>query len=81
MMYDKQKDVREHYLGIGVALGSCFGVALGAAVGIALGNLALGIAVGIAFGTGLGIVFGAMQGKKHSAAAPESLDTRSFRRA
>lgn len=72
---DKQSEIRERYLGIGVAWGSALGVAIGAGFGIALGNLALGIASGIAIGTGIGIALGAVLGNKHAKAAPESSHT------
>ena len=72
---DKQREVREHYLGIGVALGSGLGVAIGAGLGVAFGNLASGIGIGLSVGTGIGIALGAARDKKHAKAAQESSGT------
>lgn len=71
----KQGEIREHYLGNGVALGSGFGVAIGAGFGVAFGNLALGIGFGICLGTALGIVVGSILGNKHAKAVQEPSDT------
>ena len=57
-MDDKQSEIRERYLGIGVAVGSGSGVASGAGLGVAFGNLALGIGFGIAVGVAVGLIFG-----------------------
>jgi hypothetical protein len=72
---DKQREIREHYLGIGVALGSGLGVAMGAGLGVAFGNLALGIGICISLGVSLGIAIGAMLGNKHAKAMQDPADT------
>lgn len=70
---DKQRDIREHHLGVGVAWGSGFGLAIGAGVGVAFGNLSWGIGFGLCIGAGIGIALGAARGNKHAAeAAAES---------
>lgn len=71
-MDERQREIRERYLGIGLALGAGFGLAIGAGLGVALGNLALGIGIGIPIGTGVGIALGLVQGNKHAKAVPES---------
>lgn len=70
-MDDKQSRIREHYLGMGVALGTGFGVAIGAGLGIAFGNLALGVGLGIALGVAVGLILG----NKRAKAAQEPPDT------
>lgn len=72
---EKQSEIGERYLGIGVALGAGFGLAIGAGFGIAVGNLAWGIALGICIGTGLGITVGSSLANKHAKTAQESPDT------
>jgi len=59
---DRQKAIREHHLGVGVAFGAGFGVAMGASLGGAFGNLAAGVGFGIALGVCLGIAVGAAVG-------------------
>jgi hypothetical protein len=68
---DKQREIREHYLGTGVALGSGLGLAIGAGLGIAFGNLAWGIGTGLSIGAGIGIALGAARGNKHVKAVQE----------
>ena len=68
---EKQKEIRERYLGSGVALGAASGLALGAGLGVAVGNLPWGIGLGICLGTGLGIVVGSRLGNKHAKAVHE----------
>ncbi|HEY0683643.1 MAG TPA: hypothetical protein VGD45_15025 [Steroidobacter sp.] len=70
-MEDKQREIREHSLGNGVALGSGLGLAIGAGFGAALGNLAWGIGIGLSIGAGIGIALGAAQGDKHAKAVQE----------
>jgi hypothetical protein len=65
---DKQSEIRERYLGIGVAMGSAFGLAIGAGFGVALGNLAWGIGFGLCIGTGIGIALGAAWGNRQAKA-------------
>lgn len=65
---EKQRQIREHYLGIGVALGSGLGVAMGAGLGGAFGNLSWGIGFGLCIGTGIGIALGAVRGNRHAKA-------------
>jgi hypothetical protein len=77
---DKQKEIREHHLGIGVALGSGLGVAVGAGLGVAFGNLALGIGICICLGVSLGIAIGSARGNKHAKAVQEASDTAGRRR-
>jgi hypothetical protein len=72
---DKQRDIREHHLGIGVALGSGFGLAIGAGVEVAFGNLSWSIGFGLCISAGIGIALGAARGNKHAKAAAESLHT------
>ena len=72
---DKQREIRDHHLGIGVALGSGFGLAIGAGVGVAFGNLSWGIGFGLCIGAGMGIALGAARGNKHAKAAAESSHT------
>lgn len=60
-MDDKQREIRQRYLGIGIVLG----VAIGTGLGVALDNLALGIGLGVA----LGVVLGGIVGNKHAKAA------------
>jgi hypothetical protein len=72
---DKQREIREHYLGIGVALGSGLGVAVGAGLGVAFGNLAWGIGLGLSMGTGIGIALGAGVADKHAKAVQEASET------
>jgi hypothetical protein len=74
---DKQREIREHHLGVVVALGSGFGVAIGAGVGVAFGNLSWGIGFGLCIGAGLGIALGAARGNTHAKAAAESSHTNS----
>ena len=62
----KRREIREHHLGIGVALGSGLGVAIGAGLGAAFGNLAWGIGIGLSIGTGVGIALGTARGDKHA---------------
>jgi hypothetical protein len=78
MVNDKKNEIREHYLGIGVALGTCFGVAMGAGLGVAFGNLALGIGIGLAIGMCFGIAIGAILSNKraNAAAAPSRTASR-----
>jgi len=64
---DKQSEVRQSSVGLGIALGTALGVAVGAGVGVALGNLALGIGLGIALGLAIGVILG----DKHAKAAHE----------
>lgn len=61
---DKQHEVRDRSVGIGVALGAAFGMALGAGLGVVLGNLAWGIGIGLSVGTGVGIAIGVALGNK-----------------
>lgn len=63
---DQQREIRERYLGSGVALGSGFGLAIGAGLGAAVGNLAWGIGLGLSVGAGVGIALGAAWGEKHA---------------
>jgi hypothetical protein len=63
---DKQSEIRQRYLGTGVAFGSAFGVAIGAGFGVAFGNLALGIGLGISLGVALGIAVGSILGNQHA---------------
>lgn len=72
---DKQSEIRERYLSIGIALGTGLGVAIGAGLGVALGNMASGIGLGICLGTGLGIAVGSSLGNKHAKAVQEPSDT------
>lgn len=51
---DRQSDIRQRCIGVGIALG----VAIGAGLGVAFGNLALGIGPGIAIGVALGVALG-----------------------
>ena len=74
-MNDKRSEIRERYLGYGVALGSSLGVAIGAGLGVAFGNVALGIGLCISLGVGLGIVFGSILGNKHAKAVQGPSDT------
>ena len=74
-MDEKQSEIRERYLGIGVALGAGFGLAMGAGLGVAFGNLASGIGIGICLGTGLGIAVASSLGSKHAKRTQEPLDT------
>jgi hypothetical protein len=78
---DKQSEVRERYLGIGVAWGSALGVAIGAGLGVAFGNLASGIGLGICLGTALGVAVGSILGNKHAKAVQEPSDTDGSRNA
>jgi hypothetical protein len=56
-------DVRENYLGFGIAVGGGAGLAIGAGVGVAIfGNVGLGIGFGLCLGTGLGVAIGASLG-------------------
>ena len=71
---DKQRKIREHHLGIGVAWGSGLGVAIGAGLGVAFGNLAWGIGIGLSIGTGVGITLGAARGDKRAKAAQDPSD-------
>ena len=63
---EKQREMREHYLGVGVGWGTALGLASGAGVGVALGHLALGIGIGLAVGAGIGIAFGAALGDERA---------------
>ena len=72
---DRQGAVREHHLGVGMALGAGFGVAVGAGLGAAFGNLAAGIGFGIAMGVCLGIAVGSALGNKHAKALQEPWET------
>jgi F0F1-type ATP synthase assembly protein I len=72
---DKQREIREHYLGTGVALGSGLGLAIGAGLGVAFGNLAWGVGVGLSIGTGIGIALGAARGNKSAKAVQEPSNT------
>ena len=72
-MEDKQREIGEHYLGIGMALGSGLGVAIGAALGVAFGNLAWGIGIGLSVGTGIGIALGAAWRNKSAMAKSEEI--------
>ena len=63
---NKQSDIRQRYMGLGISLG----VAIGAGLGVALGNLAFGIGPGIA----LGVAFGIILGNKHARLAQETAD-------
>ena len=72
---DKQREIREHYLGVGVALGSGLGVAIGAGLGVAFGNLAWGIGIGLSICTGIGIALGAARGNKRAKDVQEPSDT------
>ena len=65
---DKQREIREHHLGIGVALGLGLGVAIGAGVGVAFGSLPWGIGLGLCIGTSIGIALGTFRGNKHAKA-------------
>lgn len=65
---DKQREIREHHLGIGVALGSGLGMAVGAGLGAASGDVSWGIGFGLCIGAGIGIAFGAARGNKHAKA-------------
>jgi hypothetical protein len=71
---DKKREIREHHLGIGLALGSGLGVAIGAGLGVAFGNLAWGIGIGLSIGTGIGIALGAAGGNRLAKAAQEPSD-------
>src|SRR5688500_8651318 len=71
---EKQSEIGERYLGIGVALGAGFGLAIGAGFGVAVGNLAWGIGFGICLGSGLGIAVGASLDNKHAKTAQERSD-------
>jgi hypothetical protein len=80
-MDDKQSEIRERYLGVGVAWGSALGVAIGAGFGVALGNLAWGIGLGVCLGAGLGIAVGSSLGDKHAKAVQQPSDTDGSRNA
>lgn len=71
---ERENEIRERYLGSGVALGAGCGLAIGAGFGVAVGNLAWGIGLGICIGAGLGIALGSSLGNKHARAVQE-LDT------
>jgi hypothetical protein len=75
----KQGEIREHFLGYGVALGSGFGMAIGTSFGAAFGNLAVGMGFGICLGVSLGIAVGSILGKKHTKAVREPSDRGSSR--
>jgi len=80
----RQDEIRQRYIGVGVALGISLGSAIGLGLGMALGgarDLALGISLGAALGSGVGLAigvgFGAVLANKHTKAAelpPQSHD-------
>lgn len=72
---DRQSEIHERHLGIGIAWGAALGVAIGAGFGVALGNLAWGIGIGIAIGAGMGIALGAAWGSRHAQASLGSSHT------
>lgn len=72
---ETQSEIRERYLGGGVALGAGFGLAIGAGFGVAVGSLVWGIGLGICIGAGLGIAVGSSLGNKHAKAMQEPSDT------
>jgi hypothetical protein len=76
---DEQSEIRERYLGIGIAFGTGFGMVIGASLGVVFGNLALGIGFGICVGTGLGIAVGSSLGNKHTSAIQRPSETRGSR--
>lgn len=78
---DKQREIRERYLGIGIALGAGFGVAVGAGLAVVLGNLALGIALGLCFGGALGIAVGSILGDKRAKGVRDFSNAQSSHRA
>ena len=50
-MSEKQSEIRQRYVGLGMALGT----AIGCGIGVAFGNMALGIGPGIAIGVAFGL--------------------------
>jgi hypothetical protein len=78
---DNRSEIRERYLGTGIAFGAGFGMVIGAGFGVAFGNLALGISFGICLGTGLGIAVGSSLGSKHAKRGQESSNTDGSRNA
>jgi hypothetical protein len=60
---DTPSEIRERYIGFGIAVGGGSGLAIGAGVGVAIfGNVALGIGFGLCVGTCLGIAIGSSLG-------------------
>ena len=59
-MAEDMEAKRQHYLGVGIALGAGIGTALG----IAFDNLAMGISLGAGLGLVLGSVMGVLRANK-----------------
>jgi hypothetical protein len=65
-MADDMEAKRQHYLGIGIALGAGIGTALG----IVFDNLAIGISLGAGLGLVLGSIMGTQRGDKSQQRTP-----------